>query len=753
MDFRNIHREQVSDFVWKWRCKFLRGDDAGPKKASDLDSASDDEDANVAAGTFSKDPTFGTDAAVKTMYEGRNSSCANYEWVDYPPKQLSRTAARVQDRVAIKVYKVKDRDKPCIAGHFPLKHHRLEIQNAGLVAALQPILKKENVHLDVNSTATFHEPFRSLWFCHGDIVELHQSTNASSPLKPYLTLFLRILDGIFSDLQAKWKHLQASGLVDFHSAWALFSRGCTLYSHGLNADFLAKVEGTEYVREEKALSLQIRIKTLVFDGQRFVWRATRLVIDEYEGNKPIKELQHHPISFHPSGDDVTERLIQRGKKVLDLQGLRYCSYNGIAIQSAGKEVSKHLVQGRILIDVFGYNKHHLAQGRRERKEARASWCDEYLFGSYSDSDSVSSLSSFSSLCNLDGSSERRLAGRLDVNRPSEFQIAKSKKEIMQREEDLQFMSGTIGGFALKNKLWVEFYVEEIEPMAWNDTAFSHLVYDSQQKDLVLSFVENHKPGRDRPQPGLSADPAAPMDDVIVGKGQGLIVLLSGPPGTGKTLTAEAVADQAHKPLYYLQAEDLGLNAAALCANIKRVFQMATEWDAVILLDEADVFMAERNPNDIHRNELVSIFLRELEYFRGIIFLTTNLYNTIDTAFRSRVSLHLLFHALDRNARETVWRKFLDRLPGMRKHPVADDDDDDDDAETRPAATWVLDNGDIHQLSLWSLNGREIKNAVRMVHSWCQQKGYTMTLERLESGIRVTNPHATKSADTDDSLYE
>jgi SpoVK/Ycf46/Vps4 family AAA+-type ATPase len=308
-------------------------------------------------------------------------------------------------------------------------------------------------------------------------------------------------------------------------------------------------------------------------------------------------------------------------------------------------------------------------------------------------------------------------------------------------------------------------------MAWNDTAFSHLVYDDQQKDLVLSFVQNHNSHRQTASPtsssssssALSASngPPAPMEDVIVGKGQGLIILLSGPPGTGKTLTAEAVADRTHRPLFYLQAEDLGINAASLGANIKRVFEMATEWNAVILLDEADVFMAERNPNDIHRNELVSIFLRELEYFRGIIFLTTNLYHTIDAAFRSRVSLHLLFQSLNRGARETVWRKFLQRLPEQKEFEVSPHERDELSivgAEIDPKrdvnkTTTALSDAEIGQLSLWQLNGREIKNAVRMVKSWCDHKGYAMTLERLESGIKVTTPHATKEGDIDKDLYE
>lgn len=74
---------------------------------------------------------------------------------------------------------------------------------------------------------------------------------------------------------------------------------------------------------------------------------------------------------------------------------------------------------------------------------------------------------------------------------------------------------------------VNFHVDDIKPVNWNDDAYDHLVYHEEQKDLVLTFVDNHK----RLNHGV--------DDVIVGKGQGLIVLLSGPPGTGKTLTAEA----------------------------------------------------------------------------------------------------------------------------------------------------------------------------------------------------------------------
>lgn len=213
--------------------------------------------------------------------------------------------------------------------------------------------------------------------------------------------------------------------------------------------------------------------------------------------------------------------------------------------------------------------------------------------------------------------------------------------------------------------------------------------------------------------------------------------------------------------------------------------MATEWGAVVLLDEADVFMAERHPQDIARNELVSIFLRELEYFRGVLFLTTNMYDTIDSAFRSRVSLHLLFKPLTTDARAMIWRKFLDRIPvastpatSPRKKATVSKEtgkgenagaakSDERSCSTKEAGNSVgtadanleresdgLDEEDIKELAAWQLNGREIKTAVKMVKAWCDNKGHTLTLSRMENGIRATSPHASKlTHEGDVSIYD
>jgi len=94
-------------------------------------------------------------------------------------------------------------------------------------------------------------------------------------------------------------------------------------------------------------------------------------------------------------------------------------------------------------------------------------------------------------------------------------------------------------------------------------------------------------------------------DVIQGKGRGLVVLLHGVPGVGKTATAEAVALENRKPLFVITCGDLGLSPTDVETHLTEVFRLAHIWDCVLLLDEADVFLAARNNYDLNRNALVS----------------------------------------------------------------------------------------------------------------------------------------------------
>ncbi|KAI1345697.1 P-loop containing nucleoside triphosphate hydrolase protein [Xylaria sp. FL0043] len=115
------------------------------------------------------------------------------------------------------------------------------------------------------------------------------------------------------------------------------------------------------------------------------------------------------------------------------------------------------------------------------------------------------------------------------------------------------------------------------------------------------------------------------------------------------------------------------------------------WDAVLLLDEADVYLEARGSNSLTRNELVSIFLRRLEYYQGLMFLTTNRTSVIDPAFKSRLDLVLPYYDLDEPSRRKIWVNFIQKLsPG----------------------TASISESDFDQLAKAQANGREIKNLIK-----------------------------------------
>ncbi|KAE9364491.1 P-loop containing nucleoside triphosphate hydrolase protein [Stipitochalara longipes BDJ] len=524
-----------------------------------------------------KNADFGSNPVVKTFYQGQFGS-----WSEKEPKKLAPDVAKAYDSHAITVFKVKDDSKPEINGAPSMKISMLNLQSPILAKHVIEILAAESVFLD-ETAARLTSPFKALFFCYDKIRALHETAEKNSILKNHLTLLVDIMEEIFGEDMARRENMA----VDLSRM--------TLPGHTFH---------------EVALFSRPRVGHSV-PRDCFPRKCAHRQSDELPTGAPSD--QH----------GVKARLTERAKKVLEYQHVEYRHYNGLAILKQGGLEQKHNVNGRIVIDCFGYHKHHEGLQRTETRFFRHS----------ADANAAASTQIHISDLTLDDYDYKdEIEETLPTTLPkvtSNYVTALAKgaerrntKQMVSKPEELIFVSPMLQGFALKNKIWLNFYVDDIKPVPWNDEAWEHLVYNETRKDLVHTFVENHRRLK------------AGVDDVIAGKGLGLIILLSDPPGTGKTLRAEAVADKTRRPLYYLQAEDLGIDASTLGRNIKKVFELATDWDAVILLDEADVFMAERSPKDIARNELVSIFLRELEYFQGIIFLTTNLLSTIDNAFRS-----------------------------------------------------------------------------------------------------------------------
>lgn len=247
------------------------------------------------------------------------------------------------------------------------------------------------------------------------------------------------------------------------------------------------------------------------------------------------------------------------------------------------------------------------------------------------------------------------------------------------EEELLIASPVVLGFAFSVKHWLEFSLSGIREIEWNSDAFDSLVLPQHVKQNLRGLVKSHR-----------FNAAKTIDDVIQGKGKGLNVVLHGPPGVGKTLTGESIADFLKCPLYAVSAGELGTNSRALEADLNRIMDITHSWGAILLLDEADVFLEQRQAQDIHRNSLVSVFLRLLEYYQGILFLTTNRVATFDEAFQSRIHMGIRYENLTNKARKEIWQHHVKKIEAMENQ-----------------SSVPFTDVDYNELSKKTLNGRQV----------------------------------------------
>jgi AAA+ superfamily predicted ATPase len=175
----------------------------------------------------------------------------------------------------------------------------------------------------------------------------------------------------------------------------------------------------------------------------------------------------------------------------------------------------------------------------------------------------------------------------------------------------------------------------------------------------------------------------------------------------------------------VSAGDLGTDPRTLEKELQNILDIAHSWGALLLLDEADVFLEKRSIHDIHRNALVSIFLRLLEYFQGILFLTTNRVETFDEAFVSRIHLSLRYSELTTKARRTVWKMFIQRVK----------DSEDMDVEE-------ITEDDFNTLAKRNINGRQIKNLTRAAQALAVYENKPMSMEHIKRVLDVAESFIT-----------
>lgn len=248
------------------------------------------------------------------------------------------------------------------------------------------------------------------------------------------------------------------------------------------------------------------------------------------------------------------------------------------------------------------------------------------------------------------------------------------EELDQIPEDLLMSTlPTVPIYSLEYRMWGEVPVNNLSVIKFDDTAFDRVILSDEYKKLVRGLVGNFY--------------KTECYDFIAGRKKGLVFLLNGNPGTGKTLTAQSIAELTHRPLYCVGSGDLGTNPKEIEKNLENILNMVESWGGIVLIDEADVFMNVRTDYNIDYNACASVFLRLIETYLGILFLTTNRGNSIDPAFDSRIHIKLQYEDLEDEGRSKVWNESFKR--------------------------YGIKNIDLKKLKTFKLNNREIANIVQL----------------------------------------
>ena len=479
---------------------------------------------------------------------------------------------------------------------------------------------------------------------------------------------------------------------------------------------------------------------LKHDGRKWMSQTREFKIFPFKGEKRIVDLPIYPARFFDDPNLATrKRLIQRGKRYHLLASRGQHEYHGETLSGARRRLD-----GRILVDseTYHYDRGLTRNGRtrdtspyrRDRPveviEDRNSDSDQRSYPSASSSGSDSDDVPFNIVKETTSRSRRRAPRRSRRGRP---QIQARLDEATEGDEDVNelFMicHSELRAYVLKERDWVRLSVDSITPCSFDERMIDDLQITPGAKRLIQAQSQSYTMSLGSPveQKKPTSHPEAWSADFVPGKGRGQIMLLHGRPGVGKTTCAECIAELTKRPLLTITCGDLGTNSYLVEQELTRWLRLGALWNAVLLFDEADVFLESRQHGDIERNSLVSVFLRALEYYQGLMFLTTNRIGTFDEAILSRVHVILHFPDLTDLERKKIWDTSFRKV--IKERPNIEIDFSLYDLAYRDA--------DIKKLN-W--NGREIRNAFNTMIALAEFDAHANNRYSKEGKVEVRREH-------------
>ncbi|PNP78796.1 hypothetical protein FNYG_07938 [Fusarium nygamai] len=540
------------------------------------------------------------------------------------------------------------------------------IQSSAMRAAISTVLDKyQDLDLDVEKW-TFRPPFMPLVHRWDRLLSMCEATDEEHEPEAVAQL-LDFLTPILAPKVDALVKTRKSGNVMFDDLWQIFPPHEFVITKFYGVEAVCRVTKYKLVKEPPPMPSywEIHMEYLDWNGNRCGYANTMIIILEFTAYRRVTSLPAYPLSFHNSPSKIREQMIQRGRKFEALRGYHFQTCSGSKILLPPGKSEERPVSGRVIVDAHAYY-----MTNDIVKPDLAPLVDEDQVGQKKKSDEAKKSSKKESkahecdwgcdidphVCEDDDSDDSDTPQEDTPVEGNAEMTVKAPNDASGRSENLEPLTDDmclvatpwLKGLDLKTKDW--------------------------EKQLAWEFVENKTL-------------ANSFDDFIQDK----------------------VAEKARVPLYSMSAGDLGTVPKEVELALERALTLCGLWNAMLLLDEADVFLGARTDSDLARNELVAVFLTKLEYYTGVCFLTTNRTASIDTAFQSRVDLFLPYKDLTFEARKKVWQNFINRAGGTQVE---------------------IPDEEMNKLAEMKLNGREIKNLIKSAHLLGLKSGGVIQADRL-----------------------
>ncbi|ROT43063.1 hypothetical protein SODALDRAFT_327228 [Sodiomyces alkalinus F11] len=480
--------------------------------------------------------------------------------------------------------------------------------------------------------------------------------------------------------------------------------------------------------DSSALPANMQVWCYYIDHDGKDWGAMTDIIRiyEYPGEKDVRELDIYPLRFHADREKILREAKELGQKVVASTEQKHVAYNGWTVIKDPLSNPYQTASGTDMTSPDHIDS-HIVIDAREAFNVFPSWAptfetyseygiqtstvtDKYAVHTWADAKRTTALGKLSEIVVDDDDTD---SFEYNVNLKGDRFIRQSGNDkpplsphATFEGDDFALLPPRVFAYALRERKFFPVDVRNVQPVAEQLDAFQYLQIEESHRRMITSLTSAHfrkkaiekKTGRIVTQ------------DIIRGKGRGIVILLHGSPGIGKTATAEAVSLAHKKPLFPITCGDLGFTPQSVESSLGEIFRLAHLWDCVLLLDEADVFLSQRTKEDLQRNALVSVFLRILEYYNGILFLTTNRPGTLDEAVKSRVHVSLYYKPLGVRETENIFKMNIDRLEETEK--ILSDAGGDQPLYIfkDQILAFAREHYWRHQHGMGRWNGRQIRNA-------------------------------------------